>query len=114
GGAQPVRLPAAASYHRGREAGPGARRRQRRGRAGRRRGHPRRAAASDLHPLPTGPADARADGAHPADPPPLPMPARMALTLRTLCGLTAAEIARAFLVTEPTMEKRLVRARAKI
>jgi len=47
---------------------------------------------------------------HPA----LPMPARMALTLRTLCGLTAAEIARAFLVTEPTMEKRLVRARAKI
>ncbi len=47
---------------------------------------------------------------HPA----LPMPARMALTLRTLCGLTAAEIARAFLVTEPAMEKRLVRARAKI
>ena len=47
---------------------------------------------------------------HPA----LPMPARMALTLRTLCGLSAAEIARAFLVTEPTMEKRLVRARAKI
>jgi RNA polymerase sigma-70 factor (ECF subfamily) len=47
---------------------------------------------------------------HPA----LPMAARMALTLRTLCGLTAAEIARAFLVTEPTMEKRLVRARAKI
>jgi RNA polymerase sigma-70 factor (ECF subfamily) len=47
---------------------------------------------------------------HPA----LPMPARVALTLRTLCGLTPAEIARAFLVTEPTMEKRLVRARAKI
>ncbi|HET7173194.1 MAG TPA: sigma-70 family RNA polymerase sigma factor [Nocardioidaceae bacterium] len=47
---------------------------------------------------------------HPA----LPMPARIALTLRTLCGLTSAEIARAFLVTEPTMEKRLVRARAKI
>ncbi|HEY3529393.1 MAG TPA: sigma-70 family RNA polymerase sigma factor [Nocardioides sp.] len=47
---------------------------------------------------------------HPA----LPMPARVALTLRTLCGLTAAEIGRAFLVTEPTMEKRLVRARAKI
>src|SRR3954454_11913015 len=48
--------------------------------------------------------------AHPA----LPLPARMALTLRTLCGLTSAEIARAFLVTEPAMEKRLVRARAKI
>jgi RNA polymerase sigma-70 factor, ECF subfamily len=48
--------------------------------------------------------------AHPA----LPLPARMALTLRTLCGLTSAEIARAFLVTESTMDKRLVRARAKI
>jgi RNA polymerase sigma-70 factor (ECF subfamily) len=47
---------------------------------------------------------------HPA----LPMPARVALTLRTLCGLTSAEIARAFLVTESTMDKRLVRARAKI
>ena len=47
---------------------------------------------------------------HPA----LPMPARVALTLRTLCGLTAAEIGRAYLVTEPAMEKRLVRARAKI
>ena len=47
---------------------------------------------------------------HPA----LPMPARVALSLRTLCGMTPAEIGRAFLVTEPTMEKRLVRARAKI
>jgi RNA polymerase sigma-70 factor, ECF subfamily len=47
---------------------------------------------------------------HPA----LPLPARTALTLRTLCGLTSAEIARAFLVTESTMDKRLVRARAKI
>jgi RNA polymerase sigma-70 factor (ECF subfamily) len=47
---------------------------------------------------------------HPA----LPMPARVALTLRTLCGLTPAEIGRAYLVTEPTMQKRLVRARAKI
>jgi RNA polymerase sigma-70 factor, ECF subfamily len=47
---------------------------------------------------------------HPA----LAMPARVALTLRTLCGLTPAEIARAFLVTEATMDKRLVRARAKI
>jgi RNA polymerase sigma-70 factor (ECF subfamily) len=47
---------------------------------------------------------------HPA----LPMPGRVALTLRTLCGLRPAEIARAFLVTEPAMEKRLVRARAKI
>jgi RNA polymerase sigma-70 factor (ECF subfamily) len=47
---------------------------------------------------------------HPA----LPMAGRVALTLRTLGGLTPAEIARAFLVTEPAMEKRLVRARAKI
>jgi RNA polymerase sigma-70 factor (ECF subfamily) len=47
---------------------------------------------------------------HPA----LPMSARVALTLRTLCGLTPSEIGRAFLVTEPAMEKRLVRARAKI
>ena len=47
---------------------------------------------------------------HPA----LAMEARVALTLRTVAGLTTAEIARAFLVTESTMTKRLVRARAKI
>ncbi len=47
---------------------------------------------------------------HPA----LPLEARVALTLRTLAGLTTAEIARAFLVTEPTMAKRLVRAKHKI
>jgi RNA polymerase sigma-70 factor (ECF subfamily) len=47
---------------------------------------------------------------HPA----LPLEARVALTLRTLAGLTTAEIARAFLVPEPTMAKRLARARAKI
>jgi RNA polymerase sigma-70 factor (ECF subfamily) len=40
--------------------------------------------------------------------------ARVALTLRTLAGLTTAEIARAFLVSEPTMAKRLVRAKRKI
>jgi len=40
--------------------------------------------------------------------------ARVALTLRTLAGLTTAEIARAFLVPEPTMAKRLVRAKHKI
>ena len=38
----------------------------------------------------------------------------MALTLRTVAGLTTGEIARAFLVSEATMSKRLVRARAKI
>jgi RNA polymerase sigma-70 factor, ECF subfamily len=47
---------------------------------------------------------------HPA----LAMPARVALTLRTLGGLTTAEIARAFLVSEPTMAQRLVRAKRKI
>jgi RNA polymerase sigma-70 factor, ECF subfamily len=40
--------------------------------------------------------------------------AQVALTLRTLAGLTTAEIARAFLVPEPTMAKRLVRAKTKI
>ncbi|WP_328535791.1 RNA polymerase sigma factor [Streptomyces sp. NBC_00344] len=47
---------------------------------------------------------------HPA----LPLEARVALTLRTLAGLTTAEIARACLVSEPTMAKRLVRAKGKI
>ncbi|MHA6627055.1 RNA polymerase sigma factor [Pseudonocardia sichuanensis] len=47
---------------------------------------------------------------HPA----LPFPARVALTLRTLAGLTTAEIARAFLTAEPAMAKRLVRAKRKI
>ena len=47
---------------------------------------------------------------HPA----LSLEAQVALTLRTLAGLTTAEIARAFLVPEPTMAKRLVRAKAKI
>ena len=46
--------------------------------------------------------------------PVLPLEAQVALTLRTLAGLTTAEIARAFFVPEPTMAKRLVRAKAKI
>ncbi|MEV6750984.1 RNA polymerase sigma factor [Streptomyces sp. NPDC051214] len=40
--------------------------------------------------------------------------ARVALTLRLLGGLTTAEIARAFLVPEPTMAQRIVRAKGKI
>jgi RNA polymerase sigma-70 factor (ECF subfamily) len=40
--------------------------------------------------------------------------AQVALTLRLLGGLTTAEVARAFLVAEPTMAKRLVRAKHKI
>ena len=47
---------------------------------------------------------------HPA----LAMEARVALTLRTLTGLSTTEIARAFLVPEATMAKRLVRAKHKI
>ncbi len=47
---------------------------------------------------------------HPA----LDINARVALTLRMLGGLTTAEIARAFLVAEPTMGKRIVRAKRKI
>lgn len=46
--------------------------------------------------------------------PSLPLDARVALTLRTLTGLTTAEIARAFLVGDQAMAKRLVRAKAKI
>jgi RNA polymerase sigma-70 factor (ECF subfamily) len=40
--------------------------------------------------------------------------ARVALTLRTLGGLSTPEIARAFLTTEPAMQQRLVRAKRKI
>jgi RNA polymerase sigma-70 factor (ECF subfamily) len=47
---------------------------------------------------------------HPA----LPLESRVALTLRTLAGLTTSEIARAFLVPESTMAQRLVRAKRKI
>ena len=39
---------------------------------------------------------------------------RVALTLRTLCGLTTPEIARAFLTPEPTIAQRIVRAKRKI
>ena len=47
---------------------------------------------------------------HPA----LSTEAQVALTLRLLGGLTTAEVARAFLVAEPTMAKRIVRAKHKI
>lgn len=47
---------------------------------------------------------------HPA----LAVEAQIALTLRTLCGLSTEEIARAFLVPVPTMAQRLVRAKQKI
>jgi RNA polymerase sigma-70 factor (ECF subfamily) len=47
---------------------------------------------------------------HPA----LALESQIALTLRTLCGLSTEEIARAFLVPSPTMAQRLVRAKHKI
>jgi RNA polymerase sigma-70 factor, ECF subfamily len=47
---------------------------------------------------------------HPA----LAMEARVALTLRTVGGLSSREIARAFLISEPTVQQRLVRAKRKI
>ncbi|WP_049564298.1 RNA polymerase sigma factor [Nonomuraea sp. SBT364] len=47
---------------------------------------------------------------HPA----LPLDGQVALTLRALGGLNTAEIARAFLVSEETMKRRLTRAKAKI
>jgi RNA polymerase sigma-70 factor, ECF subfamily len=48
--------------------------------------------------------------AHPA----LSPDAQVALTLRTVCGLTTEEIARAFLTQPPTLAQRIVRAKAKI
>ena len=47
---------------------------------------------------------------HPA----LPLEARVALTLRTICAVPTADIARAFLVTESAMTRRLTRAKTKI
>jgi len=47
---------------------------------------------------------------HPA----LPPDARVALTLREVCGLATEEIARAFLAAPPTLAQRIVRAKAKI
>jgi RNA polymerase sigma-70 factor (ECF subfamily) len=47
---------------------------------------------------------------HPA----LPIEGRVALALRTLCGLSTAEVARLFLVPEPTMAQRLVRAKRRL
>lgn len=47
---------------------------------------------------------------HPA----LPLEGQVALTLRSVAGLTTADIARAFLVSEDTMTRRITRARTKI
>ena len=47
---------------------------------------------------------------HPA----LPPDARIAMTLREMCGLTTEEVARAFLTSPPTVAQRIVRAKARI
>jgi RNA polymerase sigma factor (sigma-70 family) len=46
--------------------------------------------------------------------PTLALEAQVALTLRLVCGLSTAEVARAFLVSEPTMAARITRAKKKI
>ncbi len=68
-------------------------------------------------PLPPGDGGGRDDDlsliflcCHPA----LDAAVRVPLTLRAVCGLSTADIAAAFLVSEPTMAKRLTRAKAKI
>lgn len=78
----------------------------------------RHAEAALLHADPDLPVDSFPDDrlrliftcCHPA----LAPTARVALALKLLCGLTTAEIARAFLVSESTMAQRLVRAKGKI
>lgn len=69
----------------------------------------------DSPPQPTGPvSDDRLRLIFTCCHPALAMPARVALTLRLLGGLTVAEIAAAFLVPETTMAQRITRAKAKI
>lgn len=63
---------------------------------------------------PEGPADDRLRLIFTCCHPALAPEARAALTLRLLCGLTTGEIARCFLVTEPTMAARITRAKKKI
>jgi RNA polymerase sigma-70 factor (ECF subfamily) len=68
------------------------------------------AAEDELSPIPDDQLRLIFTCCHPA----LAPDARVALTLRTLGGLTTPEIARAFLVPEPTLAQRLVRAKRKI
>ena len=73
------------------------------------------AAAEDPDPMdPTPFPDERLELVFTCCHPALAIDAQVALTLRTLGGLTTDEIARAFLVAEPTMAQRLVRAKRKI
>jgi len=66
--------------------------------------------SEDVSPRATDPLGLMFLCCHPA----LDVSARVALTLRSVCGESTAEIAAAFLVPEETMAKRLVRAKAKI
>ncbi|AKT50665.1 RNA polymerase sigma factor [Arsenicicoccus sp. oral taxon 190] len=69
----------------------------------------------DTPPAPTGPVqDDRLRLVFTCCHPALAMESRVALTLRLIGGLTVAEIARAFLVQETTMARRITRAKAKI
>lgn len=68
----------------------------------------------DLDALESGVADDRLRLLFTCCHPALSLSSRVELALRTLCGLTTAEIARLFGVPEPTMAKRLVRTKHKI
>jgi RNA polymerase sigma-70 factor (ECF subfamily) len=70
--------------------------------------------AIDLEALDSGVTDDRLRLIFTCCHPALGFEAQVSLALRTLCGLSTAEIARAFLVSEATMAKRLVRAKQKI
>lgn len=69
---------------------------------------------SALNETPRGEADDRLRLIFTCCHPALSLDAQVALTLRAVCGLTTAEIARAFLVPEATLGKRIVRAKRKI
>ena len=68
------------------------------------------AMGDDMHEIPDDRLRLLFTCCHPA----LALEARVALTLRTVAGLTTREIARAFLVPEPTLGQRLTRAKRKI
>jgi RNA polymerase sigma-70 factor (ECF subfamily) len=68
----------------------------------------------DLDALDSGIADERLRLIYTCCHPALSAESRVTLALRTLCGLSTAEIARTFLVSEATMAKRLVRTKRKI
>jgi RNA polymerase sigma-70 factor (ECF subfamily) len=69
-----------------------------------------RAMGDDMHEIPDDRLRLLCTCCHPA----LSLEARVALTLRTVAGLTTRQIARAFLVPEPTLAQRISRAKRKI